>query len=236
MFELNFISEPGIQNKNSDASWSFLYKRSETDKNGESNSKQFQTFSTKQNRWKKSVFIPIIIGFIAIILILNIRYTKSVPDVVVLNQVIDLINESGYLKNLQLEEANFSMNLVKVTIRSEDFNAIQSLSHSHRIENEIPYEIYKKGKYSYLHFIFPWEGKEKGGDITILQSMANKTVFSNKTSIKHTEDIFEIQGESSDIISFLLQMAANEQIQKYNFSVFHNDSDQFNLVVQLNLI
>ena len=77
-----------------------------------------------------------------------------------------------------------------------------------------------------------WKGIEKGGDITRLQSIANKTVFSNKTSINHSKDIFEIKGGSSDIISFLLQMAEKKQIQKFNFSEFYDNSGQFNLKVQ----
>ena len=30
MFDLNFIAEPGVQIDNTDASWSFLHKRSQT--------------------------------------------------------------------------------------------------------------------------------------------------------------------------------------------------------------
>ena len=66
--------------------------------------------------------------------------------------------------------------------------------------------------------------------------MANNILFSNTASINHSEDIFHIQGEASDIISFLLKMAENNQIKKFNFSIFHQDSGQFNLKVQLHLI
>ena len=104
------------------------------------------------------------------------------------------------------------------------------------MEKEIFYEMYQKGKYSFLHLIFPWKGNDKGGDIAILKSLADKTVFSNKISINHIEDIFEIHGKSSDIISFLLQMAENDQIQKFKFSIFHRDSGDFNLTVKLSLI
>ena len=100
------------------------------------------------------------------------------------------------------------------------------------MENELPYEMYQKGKYSYLNLIFRWKGNQKSGDINILQSMADRIVFSKEASIIHTEDIFEIQGEASDIISFLLEMAENKQIQKFNLSVSHDDFEQFNLIVQ----
>ena len=231
MFDLNFISEPGMQNETSDASWSFLSKKSEPEMNGESGSNHSQVPLFHQNSWKNYAFVLSILGFIAIVSILNSRYTQVKPDLV-LNQVIDLIVESDYIKNLQLAEAIFSTDQVKVTIRSEDFAAIQSLSRGYRMENELPYEMYQKGKYSYLNLIFRWKGKQKSGDINILQSMADKIVFSKEASINHTEDIFEIKGEASDIISFLLEMAENKQIQKFNLSVSHDDFEQFNLIVQ----
>tara|TARA_B100000315_G_C14313800_1_gene467577 strand:- start:13 stop:723 length:711 start_codon:yes stop_codon:yes gene_type:complete len=236
MFDLNFISEPGIQNETSDASWSFLHKKSEPEVNGKSDSKQSKVSFVQQNNWGNYAFLLIILGFIAVISILNSRYTQVQPDLVVLNQVIGLIDECSYIKTLQLEEANFSTDQVKVTIRSKDFTALQSLSQGYRMENQIPYEMYRKGKYSYINLIFPWKGNGKDGDITILRSVADKTVYSNETSINHTEDILEFQGGSSDIISFLLQMAENKQIQKFNFSVFHQGAGKFNLKVQLNLI
>ena len=235
MFDINFISEPGLQKKTSDASWSFLYKRSEHNVKEKSNLKPSKASFVDQNTWKYYAFVMTIISFIVVIEIINIRFTQVKPDIV-LNQVIDLIVESGHFKNMQLEEAIFFTDKVKVTIRSEVFPAIQALTQGYRKKDKIPYEIYKKGKYSYLNLIFPWKGNEKGGDIQTLQSIALKTVFSNKISINHTEDIFEIQGRSSDIISFLLQMAENEQIQQFTFSISHYESGQFNLKIQLNSI
>ena len=220
-----------MQNETSDASWSFLSKKSEPEMNGESGSNHLQVSMIHQNSWKNYVFVLLILGFIAIVSILNSRYTQVKPDLV-LNQVIELIVESDYIKNLQLAEAFFSTDQVKVTIRSEDFAAIQSLSRGYHLENELPYEMYQKGKYSYLNLIFRWKGNEKSGDINILQSMADKIVFSKEASIYNTEDIFEIQGEASDIISFLLEMAENKQIQEFNLSVSHDDFEQFNLIVQ----
>ena len=230
MFDINFIAEPGIQNGTSDASWSFLYKKSEQEMNEKFDSQQLKASFIHQNSWLNYFFVLIILGFIVVISIINISYTHFKPDLV-LNQVIDLIVESSYLINLQLEEANFSKDQVKITIRSEDFTTIQSISHDYHMD-EIPYEIYQKDEYSYLNLIFPWKGNVRAGNIQTLQSLANKTVFSNKISIISTEDKFEIQGKSSDIISFLLQMAENNQIEKFNFSVFHHESGQFNLIVQ----
>ena len=232
MFDLNFISEPGMQNETSDANWSFLFKQNIPDESTQSDSEHLKTPMIQQNSWKNYAFVMIILGFITLISIINSNYTRVEPDLEVLNQVIDLIDESSYITNLQLAEANFSTDQISVTIRSKDFPVIQSLSQDYRMENEIPYQMYQKGKFSYLYLIFPWNGNEKGGDITNLQSMVDKIVLSNKTMINHSEDIFEIQGGASDIISILLKMAENDQIQKFNFSVFHQNADQFNLIVK----
>jgi len=231
MFDLNFISEPGMQNETSDENWSFLFKQNIPDESTQSDSEYLKTSIIQQNSWKNYAFVILILGFITLISIINSNYKRVEPDLEVLNKVIDLIDESSYMTNLQLAEANFSTDQVNVTIRSKDFPVIQSLSQDYRMENEIPYQIYKKGKFNYLYLIFPWNGNEKGGDITNLQSMVDKIVFSNKTMISHSEDIFEIQGGSSDIISILLKMAEHDQIQKFNFSVFHKNVDQFNLIV-----
>jgi len=236
MFDLNFISESGIQNKISDANWSFLNEQSVPYKHGHSGSKQSKTSLIQQTSWGKYAFVLTILSFILLILIFNSRYTQFKPDLGVLNQVINLIDTSDYIINLHLTEANFSMDYVEVTIRSKDLSAIQSLSEDYHMENDILYEMYQKGKFSYLDLIFPWRGEKKGGEITIVQSIANKTVFTNKTSINQTEDIFEIHGSASDIISFLLQMADNKQIRKFNFSVLHQESGVFTLKLQLNHI
>ena len=236
MFDLNFISEPGIQKETSDANWSFLNKQNELEINKGSDSKQSKVFFIQRNSWINYAFVLIILCIIAVIAISNSHYTKVKSDLVMLNQVIALIDECSYIKTLQLQEATFLMDQIKVTIRSEDFTSIQALSHDYRLENEIPYAMYQKGKYSYLNLIFPWKGNGKSGDITILESMANNILFSNTASINHSKDIFHIQGEASDIISFLLKMAENNQIKKFNFSIFHQDSGQFNLKVQLHLI
>ena len=231
MFDLNFISDPGMQDETSDASWSFLSNQSEPDLSRKVDSKQSKTFFIQKNSWKNYVFVLIIIGFIGVISLVNTQYSQVKPDWV-LNEVIDLIVESIYLKDIQLTEANFSLDQVKVTMRYEDFLTIQPLIHGYIMESEISYAMYKKGEYNYLNLIFPWKGNEGDGDIQTLQSMAEKTVFSDKISIDHTEDIFEVQGRFSDIISFLLEMAENKQIQKFNLSVSHDDFEQFNLIVQ----
>ena len=83
---------------------------------------------------------------------------------------------------------------------------------------------------------FPWDGNKRGGEIEILNSIAAKTVFSNKISINYSENNFELYGRSTDIISYLLQMADNGLIQKFILSVYHLESGQFYLNIQRNQV
>ena len=160
---------------------------------------------------------------------------KISPDMV-LNQVVDLIIESGYFKDLQLSEAHFNSDYVKVTIAAGELSSLQNFTLGYRIEDNIPYEIFRKDEINYVSLNFPWEGNKKGGSIETLKSLATKTVFSNKISINSSGNNFELYGLPSDIISYLLQMADNGLIQKFTLSVYHLESGQFYLKVQTNQV
>ena len=51
MFELNFISEPGMQNETSDANWSFLNIKNKLEKNKKSDPIQSKASFNLQNNW-----------------------------------------------------------------------------------------------------------------------------------------------------------------------------------------
>ena len=61
MFDLNFISEPGMQNETSDASWSFLSKKSEPEMNVESGSKQSRISFIHKNSWNNYAIVLLIL-------------------------------------------------------------------------------------------------------------------------------------------------------------------------------
>jgi len=115
-------------------------------------------------------------------------------------------------------------------------SALQNFTLGYRKEDNIPYEIFRKNDINYVSLNFPWEGNKKGGSLETLKALATKTVFSNKISIKFTDNNFELRGRSSDIISYLLQMADNGLIQKFTLSVYHLESGQFYLKVQANQV
>ena len=60
----------------------------------------------------------------------------------------------------------------------------------------------------------------------------NLNNFVNDISINYTNSQFELQGRSSDIISFLLQMAENGLIQQFILSIQHLESGRIYLKIQ----
>ena len=230
MFDLNFIAEPGIQTESSEASWSFLHKRKEPEPETAP-----ESTSTKPNRAKLS-WKYYAVGVIAIIILAGIGiFNQPKPTVspdMVLNQVIDLIVESGYMKDLQLADAYFESDNGRVTISAGELSSLHNFTRGYRKEDKIPYEIFQRNETNYVSLKFPWEGDKKGGDIEVLKSLAAKTVFSNKININFTENEFELHGRSSDIISYLLQMAETGLLQKFTFAVLHLESGRFYLKIQ----
>ena len=229
MFDLNFIAEPGIQTESSEASWSFLHKRKEPEPETAPVSASPKPQNTKSG-WKYYTVGAITIMTVAAIGVFMKPQPPVSPDMV-LNQVIDLIVESGYMKDLQLADAYFESDNVRVTISAGELSSLHNFTRGYRKEDKIPYEIFQRNETNYVSLKFPWEGDKKGGDIEVLKSLAAKTVFSNKININFTENEFELHGRSSDIISYLLQMADNGLIQKFTLSVHHLESGRFFLKV-----
>ena len=234
MFNPNFIAEPGIQKETSDACWSYLQKKVEVI----SEEPVKKTVEKNKNTKAKLAIYAWAVSVIIIIASTGIFMNpepKISPDMV-LNQVVDLIIESGYFKDLQLSEAHFNSDYVKVTIAAEELSSLQNFTLGYRIEDNIPYEIFRKDEINYVSLNFPWEGNKKGGSIETLKSLATKTVFSNISYINSSGNNFELYGRSSDIISYLLQMADNGLIQKFMLSVYHLESGEFYLKVQTNQV
>ena len=229
MFNINLISEPGIQKESSSAYWSYLHKKEENS----TKKKSSQKLATGKNIFSSWKVVISAILFITALVILSIRQgsTVNIGADMVLNQVIDLIVESGYMKDIKLSHADFGQESVNVTIRAKDLQLLQDFSRGYRKEDNIPYHLYKRDNQSFVNLMFPWEGNKAGGDIHVLKSLAGKTVFSNKISIHYTDEQFELQGRSSDIISYLLQMAESDMIQKFTFSVRHLESGRYFLKV-----
>ena len=231
MFDINFIAEPGIQTESSEASWSFL--QSITEPETESAPKSAVVRSKKSGaNWGYYKIASAIIIIAVIGLLVNSQ--PKVNEEMVLNQVIDFIVESDYMKDLQLAEVHFKPDLVTVTITSTELDFLQDFILGYQKEDKISYVIFQKNKLNYVSLNFLWEGDKKGGDIASLKTLADKTVFSNKISISFTDNEFELQGRSSDIISYLLQLADNGLIQKFTLSILHLESGRFNLKVRVN--
>ena len=228
MFDLNFIAEPGIQAESSEASWSFLQRSMESDTKSAPKSAVVGSKKSGAN-WEYYKIASAIIIIAVIGLLVNSQ--PKVSEDMVLNQVIDFIVESDYMKDLQLAEVHFKPDFVKVTITSTELDFLQDFILGYQKEDKISYEIFQKNKLNYVSLNFLWEGAKKGGDIASLKTLADKTVFSRNISISFTDNEFELQGQSSDIISYLLQMVDNGLIQKFTLSVLQLESGRFYLKI-----
>ena len=232
MFDLNFVAEPGMQAESTEASWSFLQKSTEPEIMGVPKSTFMETKKSVAN-WKYYGIVAFAVIILAVISMF-VNYQPKVNQDIVLNQVINLIIESDYMNDLKLREVHFKPDFVKVTITASDLGSIQNFTQRYHKEDNIPYEIFQKNELNYVSLNFPWKGDKKGGDIGTLKTLADKTVFSNEIFISFRDNEFELQGRSSDIISYLLQMADNGLIQKFTLSVLHLESGRYNLKVRVN--
>ena len=233
MFNINFISDPGRQKELSDVSWSYLFDTHYSENNYNKSIQDSKVISIQKNNWRDYILIFTILCLIMLISVVKNSELYIKPEIV-LNQVIDLIDECGYIEELHLSEANFTIQGIMIKIRSKNLDAILSLSESNNLEEEIPFEIFQKGEYSYGNFLFPWKITNEENSTDTLLSIANKIQFTDNIYVINEKDIIKVEGRASDIISFLLQMVETKQIQKYNLSISQNDLENFILLIHIN--
>ena len=232
MFDLNFISNPGLQNEKSNASWSYeIEENTKADQKLDVNESGVQY--RKSNTWKYLITLFIII--ICFVVVEKFTSTSIKPNTV-LNNIIDIIVESEHNMNLQLVEVNFLSDKVEVLIRSEKIKDIQYVLDEYYLQRHILYDLYQKGVYNYISIDFPWEINVINKDISNLITFIKKTRFSDLVVSSHDETVIEIHGKSTDIISFLLYMTEANQIQNYYYSIFYDEYDNFKLKILLHII
>jgi len=232
MFNLNFISNPGIQIKDSNASWSYVIQEDNSKLN-----EKLDIYNSKILSKKNSTWIYLLAFFVIIISILVVAKFSSptMKSNIVLNNVIDIIVESEHNMILQLVEVNFLLDKAEILIRSEKTKDIQLVLEEYYLQKHILYELYQKGEYNYISIVFPWKIDITKQDVSNFDTIMKKTRFSNLIISSSNETGIEIQGKSTDIISFLLYMAESNQIQNYYYSIFYNEYDNFKLKIFLNL-
>ena len=232
MFDLNFISNPGLQSEKSNASWSYeIEENTKSDQQLDVNESGVQY--RKSNTWKYLITLFIII--ICFVVVEKFTSTSIKPNTV-LNNIIDIIVESEHNMNLQLVEVNFLSDKVEVLIRSEKIKDIQYVLDEYYLQRHILYDLYQKGVYNYISIDFPWEINVINKDISNLITFIKKTRFSDLVVSSHDETVIEIHGKSTDIISFLLYMTEANQIQNYYYSIFYDEYDNFKLKILLHII
>ena len=232
MFDLNFISNPGLQSEKSNASWSYeIEENTKSDQKLDVNESGVQY--RKSNTWKYLITLFIII--ICFIVVDKFTSTAVKPNIV-LNNIIDIIVESEHNMNLQLVEINFLSDKVEVLIRSEKTKDMQFVLDEYYLQKHFLYDLYQKGVYNYISINFPWEINVINQDISNLSNFIKKTRFSDFIVYSNDKEVIEIHGKSTDIISFLLYMTEANQIKNYYYSIFYNEYDNFKLKILLNII
>ncbi len=229
MFNINIIAEPGLQKDFPEESLSFVREKSninESTSNAETKEPKKNINNLIYYVYAWSILVIMIFSMLAISL-----NTKAFSPNFVLNQVIDLIIESEYKNELNLAEAQFNYDNVRVTLSSNQLQPLQDFTLGFRKEDKIPFKLYQKNNFSYVSLNFPWLSDKLGGSLKQLHQLASKTVFSNKIIINESGKNFELRGRSSDIISYLLQMAESGAIQKFIFSISHLESGEFYLKI-----
>ena len=62
----------------------------------------------------------------------------------------------------------------------------------------------------------------------------DEIIFSKEIVMKENDEMIYFYAKSSDIITFLLNMAENNQIQNFNFLISQHENNDYKLVLYLN--
>lgn len=230
MFDLNFISDPGVQKEGEPAVWSFLPKDTSPETTEKIDKPPVKPVPVKNSfNWNPWGFLTagiVIIGFY--LFQEGHLFNTIVATDKVLNQVVDLIVEGSYLTDLKLEKVVFNKSQAVILLQAEKMEVLKRFNQGFYPDENIPYQIYQSGDNYFLSLQMPWQVNPKeGGDIDMLKSLTKKTVFSNKVSLDFSDNEFEIKGRSADIISFLLNLAKNGLIQEYGLVIQQMDAGVF---------
>ncbi len=234
MFDVNFINTPGIQEDSSKSAWSFVFKKKIKHKI-EANKSEI----VKNKSINKNIFIyPFLLVLIGLILFLFINFNSSNSKIQInreqiVNQVVDLISESSYLDNLNLNKVEFSEDRVQIIVRSTKQELLKELQLGFPWYKKINYQIYKKSDYYFLSFDLPWIMKNIITDMASIKKITQTTVLSNKVKIDYSSKTITLDGLSSDIISFILKMMDNNIINQYRFQINQIYNNKFQLKVSI---
>ncbi len=230
MFDINFISKPGVKENSSNDTWSFLKKNkfSDTDKEEK---KVVKKISLLNNDIFKN-YIVLILSFSLIVAMSFLNTSSSkFNSKVILEQVLDLMINTEYMDNFNLKTIEFNQKNILMLIELADISMIHEMG---KLNEGVSFEVYKKNTRNYLSILFPWSISEKGKNIEVVKSFMDEIIFSKEIIVKENDKIIYFYAKSSDMITFLLNMAENNQIQKFNFLISQYENNDYKLALYLN--
>ncbi len=234
MFDINFISKPGIKNTKSDEMWSFLKEKimSSGDKENKSLLKKTSLFDNEV--WKN--YMLVVIG-ICLVFIMSIMNTHSVDydSEKILNQVLDLMINSDYSDEFNLKKIEFNQNQILLLIELANFSTIHGMQNLYDSNEKTSYEIYNKDSINYLNILFPWNVYAEGSNFENVKSIMDKIIFSKEIAMEESDEMIYFHAKLSDIVTLLLNMTDDNQIQKFSFSISHDQLNDYKMVLYSNL-
>ena len=234
MFDINFISNSGMQNEESDEKWSFLKEKIIIPEDKENKNVIIKTSLFDNEVWKS--YLSVLIGF-GLIFIMSIMNTQPVnfDSEKILNQVLDLMIDSDYSKEFNLKNIEFNQNQIFLLFELVDVSTIHDMENIYALSEKISYEIYKKDSINYLNILFPWNVSLEGGNFENIKSIMDKIIFSKEVVVEEVDNMIYFHAKLSDIVTFLLNMTDDNQIQKFSFSISQNQLNDYKMILYSNL-
>ena len=232
MFEINFITEPGIQKDHKPSVWSYISQKNSIQKSQKSNNPNIKTSRFNKFNIISWLFLgSFLLLFFVYIIGDNFKKDQNLEKNKIINQIVDLIVESSYIDNFDLEKINFIDNRVKFIIKSKKQQNLQLIQLGFPWNQNTNYQIYKKFDNYFLSFKLPWINKTSKHDMSPIEKITQTTILSNKVELDISKNKIILNGLSSDIISFILKMVDNNIIDEYKLELVHIHNNKFQLKV-----
>ena len=241
MFDINLLSEPGIQStKMVDCSISFIKA------NPVNSSKTTPVVKNKKVANEKAMALPSVslytIIFVAIVgvifypmlsrLDLNIPLqSEKVSQEVVIDKVLKVILQSK--NDYTIESLQFRDGNVLISLTSFDMTLMKFFQEEMDFSNSGAVRIFgDSGNYSMIAK-FPWEITSNDDSIRSPETFFEFVNTGKNVQTVISEDEIAMRGSTSDIISIFLQLANAERLQSNEMVIHSIDADSLIFAVKL---
>ena len=241
MFEINLLSEPGIQSSERvDCSISFIKEKPT------SPTITTSTVQKKKVGYKKPMELPSIslyaIIFVAIFcvifypMIAKIDYNFSSPsekitEDIVIDKVLKVILQSK--NDYTIESLQFSDENVLIRLASFDMSLLKFFQEEMDFSNNGAVRISGDNDNYSMIAKFPWEIISNGNSIGSPETFFEFVKTGKNVQTVISEDEIAMRGSTSDIISIFLQLANAERLQSNEMAIHSIDSENLIFAVKL---